>query len=190
MKNQQKKNWVMQFLVVLIAIGFYSTAQAERVDFKVDVRLNDQFSGLDVETKGKCAKKNHDGCVDVAKGTQAKFRFELKGTTWCRLQGGKKWVLGEVYLGGKNSEDKPTSWGGFEDDVEVRADFNFVNEKTGQLIKEDDSDKDTIFIFNNNNSLVPYDIWYKVTAVCTDRYGNAVGDPVETDPRIKNGGRL
>ena len=189
MKNQQTKNRMVRLLVVLTAIGFYSAAQAARVDYKVDVRLNDQHSGLDVETKGKCAKKNHKGCIDVAKGTQAKFRFKLKGNTSCKLQGGKKWVFGEVFLGGKDSEDKPTSWGGFENDAEVRADFNFANEKTGQLNKEDNSDNDDIYIYNNNNSRVPYDIWYKVTAVCVDKHGNAVGDPIETDPRIKNGGR-
>lgn len=190
MNKQQTKNRMMQLLVVLTAIGFYSAAQAERVDYKVEIRLNDQQTALKVETKGKCAKKNHKGCIEVAKGTQAKFRFKLKGTTSCKREGGKKWVFGEVFLGGKNSEDKPTSWGGFENDAAVRADFNFANETTGQLNKEGGSDDNDIYINNNNNSRVPYDIWYKVTAVCEDRNGNAIGDPIETDPRVKNGGRL
>lgn len=190
MKNQRIKNRTLQLLVVLMTIGFYSAAQAERVDHRVDLILVDNQSKLEAETKGKCAKSNHKGCFEVEHGTQAKIRLELKGTNWCRRQGGKKWVLGEVYLGGKNSLVKPDSWGGFEDEPDVRADFNFADEKTGRLNKEDNSDKNTIYIYDNNNSTVPYDIWYKVTAVCTDRYGNAVGDVVEMDPRIKNGGRL
>ncbi|MCP4046721.1 MAG: hypothetical protein GY732_12135, partial [Gammaproteobacteria bacterium] len=103
MKNQQTNYWMMRLLVVLVAIGFYSTVHANRAESKVEIRLNDQHSELDIDTKGKCVKKNHKGCIDVAKGTQARFEFKFVGSKTCNLQGGKKWLLGEVYLGGKNS---------------------------------------------------------------------------------------
>jgi len=189
MTNQQTKNRITQLLVVLTAMACFSMAQAARVNHNVEVRLNDGHTALDVETKGKCANDNHNGCIDVAQGTQARFDFSFAGWKSCKLPDGKRWELGGVYLGGKNSATKPTSWGGFQHDVDVRADFNFADEASGLLNKEDGSNRNSIVIFDNNNSPNGYSIWYKVTAVCVDKDGKVL-DTVETDPRIKNGGRL
>jgi hypothetical protein len=190
MKNQQAKNWLIQFLVVLAAIGFYSMAQAQRVPHPAQLRLNEAQTVVEIETVGKCANDNHNGCIEVAQGTQGRLKFTLVGenANQCNLPGGNKWEIGEAYLGGKGSLTKPNSWGGFQSDSEVKADFNFVNATTGQLQKEAGSNSNSIVIFDENMALNWYNIWYKVTVVCVDNHGNAVGELV-ADPRIKNGGR-
>lgn len=188
MNKQQTKNRMMQLLVVLIAIGFCSMAQAQRGNHPVEVRLNQGHTGLDVDTKGQCTENNHNGCSVVKPGKQTKFHFSFAGWKSCKLPGGKRWELGEVYLGGKNSATKPTSWGGFQNDPQVKIDFNFADEATGRLHKESGSNRNSIVVFDNNNSVGGYDIWYKVTAVCVDSGGNVLST-IETDPRIENGGR-
>ena len=72
--------------------------------------------------------------------------------------------------------------------TKLADDFNFADEATGRLNKEDGSNRNSIVIFDNNNSVNGYNIWYKVTAVCVDNDGKVL-DTVETDPRINNGGR-
>jgi len=188
MKNQKTRNRLIQLLVVLTVVAFCSVAQAQRVNHNVDVKLNSGHTGLDVDTNGNCVNNNHKGCREVAKGTQARFDFSFTGPKRCNLEDGRRWELSEVYLGGKNSADKPTSWGGFQNDADVRDDFNFADEATGLLNKEDGSNSNSIVIFDNNNSVGGYDIWYKVTAVCVDSAGDIL-KTIETDPRIKNGGR-
>lgn len=189
MKKYEMKSGLMQLLVVMITITFCSVAQAARVNFPIDVALNDDHTALEVETNGRCANNNHKGCVEVAQGTQARLDFSFTGWKSCSLPDGRRWELGDVYLGGKNSATKPTSWGGFQNDYEVITDFNFADEATGRLNKEDGSNRNSIVIFDNNNSRTGgYDIWYKLTAVCVDRDGNVL-ETIETDPRIKNGGK-
>ena len=190
MKNQQKKIGMVQLLIVLTAIGFYSMAQAQQVNHNVQVRLNDTQTAVKFKSVGKCANDNHNGCIDVKKGTQGRLKFTLIGdnTSTCNRPGGKKWEIGEAFLGGKGSLTKPNSWGGFQGDSEVKADFNFVDAATGQLAKEDGSNSNSIVIFDDNNALQWYNIWYKLTVVCVDSDGNNV-DELVADPRIKNGGR-
>jgi hypothetical protein len=190
MKNQQAKNWLIQFLVVLTAIGFYSMAQAQRVPHPAQLRLNEAQTVVEIETVGKCANDNHNGCIEVAQGTQGSLKFTLVGNNvnQCNRPGGKKWEIGEAYLGGKGSLTKPNSWGGFQSDSEVKADFNFVNATTGQLKKESGSNANSIVVFDENMALNWYNIWYKVTILCVDSDGEPV-DKLVADPRIKNGGR-
>jgi hypothetical protein len=190
MKNQQAEKRLMQFLIVLTAIGFYSMAQAQRVNHPVQLRLNEAQTVVEIETVGKCANDNHNGCIEVAHGTQGRLNFTLVGNNanQCNRPDGKKWEIGEAYLGGKGSLTKPDSWGGFQNDSKVKADFNFVNATTGQLKKESGSNSNSIVIFDENMALEWYNIWYKVTIVCVDSDGNTVGELV-ADPRIKNGGR-
>jgi hypothetical protein len=190
MKNQQTKKRLMQFLIVLAAFGFYSMAQAQRVNHTVQMRLNDLQTEVKFKTVGKCANDNHNGCIEVARGTQGRLKLTLvaDNTSQCNRPGGKKWEVGEVYLGGKGSLTKPNSWGGFQSDSEVKADFNFVNATTGQLKKESGSNANSIVVFDENMALNWYNIWYKVTILCVDSDGEPV-DKLVADPRIKNGGR-
>ena len=190
MKNQRAKRRLMQFFIVLAAIGFYSAAQAQRENHPAQLRLNEAQTVVEIETVGKCANDNHNGCIEVAKGTQGRLKFTLVGenANHCNRPGGKKWEIGEAYLGGKGSLTKPSSWGGFQNDPVVKADFNFVDAATGQLEKEAGSSKNSIVIFDENTAAQWYNIWYKVTVVCVDSNGDTV-DELVADPRIKNGGR-
>ena len=187
MKNKKSKIRLIRFLVLIAAFGFYSMAHAQRVNHPVELRLNGSQTVLEATTRGKCRTNNHPGCIEVEQNTQARFNFSLAGNKSCSLPGGSSWILGEVYLGGKGSMSKPNSWGGFESDAEVQADFNFSNASAGQLVKESGSNQNSIVIFDENVSPNGYDIWYKVTALCVDDSGGVVG-MVEMDPRVKNGG--
>lgn len=189
MKNHGVKNRLVPLLVIITAIGFYSTAQAQRVNHPVQMQLDAAQTVLDVTTRGRCAQDNHPGCIEVAHGTQGRLQFTLMGSNanQCNLPGGSHWEAGDVYLGGKGSTTKPNSWGGFQNDHEVQADFNFADAATGLLNEEAGSNQNSIVIFDDNVSPNGYDIWYKVTVVCVDNGGNIIGE-VEMDPRIKNGG--
>lgn len=187
MNKDRVNRELFRLLVLVFAIAFCSMAHAQRVNHNIELRLNETATMLDITTKGNCANANHPGCIDVARGTTARFNFSFVGNRSCNLASGSSWVAGEVYLGGKNSVDKPGSWGGFENDAQVQADFNFVDAATGLLAKEAGSNQNSIVIFDDNMSANGYDIWYMVTADCVDSGGNVLGQ-VETDPRIKNGG--
>jgi hypothetical protein len=190
MKNQLTKKRLMQFLIVLTALGFYSMAQAQRVNHPVQLWLNEAQTVVKFKGVGGCTNDNHSGCIEVAHGTQGRLKFTLAGdnTSQCNRPGGEKWEVGEAYLGGKGSLTKPNSWGGFQSDSEVKADFNFVDATTGQLKKESGSNANSIVVFDENMALEWYNIWYKVTIVCVDSGGEPV-DELVADPRIKNGGR-
>lgn len=184
MKNYLAKHRLSQLLVVLVAIGFYSMAQAQLVNVNVQVQLDDDQNKLEVTTRGQCSNNNHKGCIHVKQGKQARINFSFGGSPQCNRPGGVSWEIGEVYLGGKDSMSKPDSWGGL--DAQVQADFSVADAESGRLNKGAGSNKRSIVISNNNNKA--YDIWYKVTAVCVNGSGSTVGVPAETDPRIKNGG--
>jgi hypothetical protein len=187
MKNKSVKKGILRSLVLLMAIGVYSMAHAQRVNHPVELRLDPSAGILEATTRGKCQTNNHPGCIEVDTGTQARINFSFVGNRNCDLEDNSSWQAGEVYLGGKGSGDKPESWGGFEDDAEVQADFNLADASTGRLVKEAGSNQNSIVILNDNTSVNGYDIWYTVTAVCVDESGNVL-DEIRMDPRIKNGG--
>lgn len=187
MINYKVKSRLVRILVLIVAFGFYSMAHAQRVNHPVELRLNESQTKLEATDRGKCSSNNHPGCIEVAPNTQARFNFSLVGNRSCSLPGGSSWILGEVYLGGKGSASEPNRWGGFQNDAEVQADFNFSNASAGQLVKEAGSNPGSIVIFDDNVSPNGYDIWYKVTAECVDSNGDVVGT-VDMDPRVKNGG--
>ena len=183
MKNHLAENRLLQLLVVLAAIGFYSVAQAQRTNITVQLELNGNQKKLEVTTRGQCSNNNHNGCIVVRQGTQARINFSFVGKKQCKLPGGVSWKVGEVFLGGKGSLSKPGRWGGL--DEQVQADFNVADAASGLLNKESGSNDQSIVIFDDNHN--KYDIWYKVTAVCVNGDGSVI-DTVETDPRIKNEG--
>jgi hypothetical protein len=183
LKNLQAKGSLLQSFVVLAAIGFYSMAQAQVENFNVQLRINGTQTGVDITTTGNCSKDNHNGCIEVDKGKQARINFTLIGDKNCNKSDDAKWVMGDVYLGGKGSAGKPSRWGDLR--YQVKQDFNVASTTSGRLKNEPDSNKNSLIIMDKN--LHAYDIWYKVTTYCIDRDGNSIGK-LESDPRIKNGG--
>ena len=178
MKNEKVNKGLFYLLVLAFAIGFYTNAHAQRVNHNVELRVNEANGVLDVTTRGNCGNANHPGCIDVARGTTARFNFSFVGNRACSQAPDSTWVAGEVYLGGKGSADKPGSWGGFENDTEVQADFSFADASTGRLAKDAGSNQNSIVILNDNNSANGYDIWYTVTADCVDGDGNVLDEKI------------
>ena len=185
--NKDKSSRIIRFLAIIAVLGISSSAYAQRVNHTVDLRLDEAQTMLEAETRGSCSRNNHPGCIAVARGTQGRLNFNLTGNKVCQMQSGASWEVGEVYLGGKNSESKPGSWGGFGNDAEVQADFNFSDPATGELVAEAGSNENSFVILDENLSEGGYDIWYTVTAHCVDGGGNILAT-VELDPRIENGG--
>lgn len=183
MTNYLTKTGVLQVFALLAVAGFCTMAQAQVDNVAVQLALDSGQNMLNVTTRGNCSDNNHNGCVTVRQGTQARINFSLVGNKQCNRAGDAFWELGEVYLGGKNSQGKPGYWGSLDD--EVQADFNVADAANGRLYGESGSNDQSIVIFDQNN--YEYDIWYKVTAVCVDGGGSII-DTIETDPRIKNGG--
>jgi len=181
--NNKIKNikFLMQLTTILAAASFVLVAEAQVSNVTVSLQVNAAQNGMDVTTRGGCASSNHNGCVEVPVNKKVRMQFVLNGNRQCN---GGQWNLSAVYLGGKNSAAKPGSWGGL--DSEVQGDFNVANASTGLLNPDSGSNKQKIVIYDANNHA--YDIWYKVTAVCTSNSGSTMGLPIETDPRIRNGG--
>jgi len=75
MKNYFAKNRLFQLLVALVAIGFYSMAQAQLVNVNVQVQLNGDQDKLEVTTMGQCGNNNHNGCIHVRKRDAGKNQF-------------------------------------------------------------------------------------------------------------------
>jgi len=178
-----KKRVLLQLAMLIVATGFYSVTQAQVDNITVQLALDANQTKLLATTVGSCQKANHKGCVNVKKDRKARIHYVLKGNTNCNKPGGKKWKLGDVYLGGKNSANKPGVWGNL--DQEVRADFNVADAASGRLNGEAGSNDQQIIISDQNK--YKYDIWYKVTANCVDSDGK-VKATIETDPRIENDG--
>jgi hypothetical protein len=187
MINHQVKSRLLQVLVLTAVIGFNPLALAQVENYTVQMRLNGNQTELDVESKGRCSKNNHKGCIEVPHKKKAKVNFSFVGKKQCNRPAGVSWEVGEVYLGGKDKSDKPGSSGWGNLDADVKADFNVADAVSGRLNKEAGSNKNSIVISDEN--ILPYEIWYKVTAVCVDGSGKII-DTIETDPRIKNGGSL
>ncbi len=171
---------LLQLSLILAVMVLSPLAKAQVMNQTVALQVNADQSVLGVTTRGGCAKNNHKGCIDVPVKKQVRIQFVLNGNRNCM---GGRWNLSGVYLGGKNSPDKPGTWGNL--DAEVQEDFNVANASTGRLNHDSGSNKQKIVIFDANRHA--YDIWYKVTAECNDDDGVTMAT-LETDPRIKNGG--
>ncbi len=183
MKNHLAKSRLFQLLVVFAVTGYFTVAQAQVVNVNVQLQLDSGQTRLDVITHGQCSNNNHNGCLVVRPGTKARINFSFVGNRQCNRASGATWGLNEVYLGGKNRNNKPNHWGNL--DSEVQADFDVADPASGLLNPEAGSNDQSIVIFDGNNNA--YDIWYKVVAVCVDGSGSPI-DTIETDPRIKNEG--
>lgn len=181
--NETKRNIksLMQLTLIVVLAGWYPAAHAQVKNMTVALQVNAAQNGMDVTTRGSCARKNHNGCVDVPVKKKARIQFILNGNRKCN---GGTWNLSGVYLGGKNSPEKTGSWGNL--DSEVQSDFSVANASTGLLNPDSGSNKQKIVIFDANKHA--YDIWYKVTADCVNDSNGSIMNTINTDPRIKNGG--
>jgi hypothetical protein len=183
-KDHLTKTRLLQIFIALVLTGLFSVAQAQTVNHNVQMQLDNIQSKLEITTQGQCGNKNHNGCIDVKANKQARINFSFVGNKQCNRAAGAKWEIGEVYLGGKNSPNKPQSWGSL--DQEVKNDFNVADASIGLLNKDAGSNDQSIIITDQNKSA--YDIWYKVTAICKNSSGSILGQPAVSDPRIRNGG--
>jgi hypothetical protein len=184
MKNHLTKTRLLQIFIALLLTGLFTVAQAQTVNHNVQMQLDNIQSKLVITTRGQCGNNNHNGCIDVKAHKKARINFSFVGNKQCNRAEGAKWEIGEVHLGGKNSQNKPQSWGGL--DQEVEDDFNVADASTGLLNKGAGSNEQSIIITDQNESA--YDIWYKVTAICRNSSGSILGEPAVSDPRITNGG--
>jgi len=183
MKKLDVRTMFFRVLTGLALMGIVSVAQAQTDNVNVQLTLDSSQTALDITTRGNCSDNNENGCVEVGRNKKARINFSFTGQRNCDLQEGARWNLDEVYLGGKDSVDKPRSWGYL--DAQVQADFNVADAGSGLLNKDSGSNDQSIIIFDQNN--YAYDIWYLVTAVCVASDGSRLA-VVESDPRIKNGG--
>lgn len=164
--------------------ALYST-QVSAQTTNVDLVINANQTQITPETRGNCGRQNHPGCVQTTRASHANINFRLGNQyTSCNRAAGATWRLSAVYLGGKNSPVKPTSWGTL--DAEVTADFNFADAASGRLNLENGSNDRRLSISDANQ--YTYDVWYTVEAQCVGTDGTVL-DTLLVDPRISNVGQ-
>ena len=185
MRNYLTKISLVSLLAVFMLTGVLSDAQAQVEMFKVQLDLDVNQTKLIANSVGRCSSDNHPGCIEVGHKKTAKIDFVFIEDKKCNRTDGARWELSEVYLGGKDSSEKPKSnkWGNL--DAEIEADFNVADLVSGLLNEESGSNAQKIIISDENN--YAYDIWYKVTADCVNDSGSVLAT-IETDPRLRNGG--
>lgn len=167
-KQTSKLKVLLQLVLVLSSLGFYSAVQAAAI--AVGLKVNASQTGLEVTTRGSCVSGNNSkGCVGVAKGKRTNINFNLPNA---RCAGNEKWQLGQVTLSTSN-KGQPGGIGPV-----AASDFN-ADEVSG-VVTPVSSSGNHIMIRDNNSQ--EYDIWYTVSASCG-------GNTIYTDPRIENGGQ-
>jgi len=176
------------FLIFLLT-GICSVAVADIhyfVQMTVHASENELTIKTDRNSAGGCRIGREKGCVRAKQGERdIKLSFLLAGNTKCNLTNGVDWKLKDVTLGGKNSSSKPSSWGGFGTDGDVKGDFDFQDADTGVLNPyTTPSDRQITILDKNKNA---YFLYYKVTAECLDGSGNVL-KTITTDPRVINEG--
>jgi len=180
-KNTRNRAYAV---TVAMAAGLLFASEASADVYQVQLELNQDQTKLEAITRGQCAQKDHPGCVEVGKGKHGDLQFILTGNKQCDKADGAKWGLTQVFLGGKNSPEKPLAWGDL--DAEVIADFDVADAGSGLLNNDSGSNDSLIKISDKNQSA--YDIWYTVVANCVGPDGSFLGT-LKLDPRVKNVGR-
>jgi hypothetical protein len=170
--------------LVLLALFLLAAgpAQAQPRDTTTEMVVNSTGTALDISTGSECGN-SQKGCKEAKPGQQLKLKMRLEGDRDCKRSGGARWMLDAVYLGGFNSETKPGQRGNLP--ALVAEDFD-VDLATGRVNPQSSSGKKIDFRNDNNNA---YSLWYEVTAVCVSRRGQTIGEPISTDPLIRNRGR-
>ena len=176
-----RKAFAITVAIAAAGLLFASEASAEKIS--VSLKINEGQTALEVSSRGNCSNHNHKGCVQVTKYKPADIHFNLNSDKKCNMADDAQWELTQVYLGGKNSETKPLSWGNL--DAEVATDFDVADAASGLLNVQNGSNPQNIRVSNKNTKA--YSVWYTVVASCMDRDGNVMGT-LEVDPRVKNTG--
>ena len=194
MKTKPINVWISLtgWLVLTLLLAFDANAAPVKYTVELEVAaggaelnvINDQPS-----SKRCTSTRAFKGCLKVKQGKKATFTFNMDDVVACGANNAGKWILRNVYLGGKGSAGKPadSGWGGL--DAEVKADFDVADNGTGRLTPKSTSTGKggKIKIDDDNQSRNGYEIWYKVEAYCMK--GNAtLAGPIMSDPRIVNGG--
>lgn len=159
-------------------------AHAAPRDTKTELQVNAAGTMLEItNTPSECGN-GQAGCKEAKEKEELKLKMRLEGDKECkRPGGGYRWRLLEVYLGGYNSPVKPAAPGGLP--AQVGNDFD-VDLVTG-LVTPRSAGYSKIDFRNSNQDA--YSVWYRVDAICVDRFGRRVGEPISTDPQIINRGR-
>ena len=191
MKEQFKTSrYTLGVLAITGALAVVSTASAKNpksVDLEI---VNNKLVMLTSKGENDCpwGRPREKGCIKVKKNNKSEIYFHLKKDE-CTLEGGTKWELNAVYLGGYNAASKPDE-SGFDitpdvDYDKVNSDFNITNRSSGQVKLVDKSAKKLAI---NDENQHKYVVWYKIEAIC--KRSETDTDPYITtyDPRVRNGG--
>jgi len=198
-RNQSEivKIWFLKGALTMLLIS--SAVAVHAASFSVDFEVSDNGKKLLITNDQPDGKKCPAMVPPPAKGCmfvkhKAVFRtanitFKLEAEVACGVNKDGIWKLREVYLGNKDTAEKPANpgdWGSLDDKVQV--DFDVNDASTGLLnpSKLTDSGGGSIKIKNKNKS--KYYIWYKVVAKCM-KGSVDMGGSITTDPRVVNEGR-
>jgi len=189
-KRSKTIKYILGVLAITGALAVASTASAKNpksVDLEI---VNNKLVMLTSERENDCPwdEPREKGCIKVKRNNRSEIYFHLKEDD-CTLEGGKKWELNAIYLGGYNAKRKPETHGFDEtpdaDYDKVNSDFGITDRSSGQVkLTEKKAKKLTI----NNENHHKYVVWYKVEAIC--KRSETDPDPYITtfDPRVRNGG--
>ena len=197
MKIQFRTSRLITGVTAICALAIATTASAKspkEVSLEI-VRVNGDEQ-LTITTKpgaNDCGllSRRDKGCIKFKRNEKkAKIYFHLKGDTKCGLDSGTDWKLNEVYLGGFNSNSKPSKTDfGFDnisgpDYKKVDDDFGIVNRTSGLVASVKESDRKMTITDKN---LSKFNVWYKIEAIC-ERDDGGDAHRRSSDPRVKNGG--
>jgi hypothetical protein len=164
-KTSGKLKFLLQLVVVLSMLGFYSAVHAQAI--VVGLQVNADQDGLEITTRGNCKKSpNPNGCIYARGAVQINFNLPN-----ARCSDNESWQLDQVMLG---NSDK-----GEPGNISSTAANDFDADQASGVVTPVASSANHILIQNNNSAV--YDIWYTVSASCG-------GETIYTDPRIENGG--
>ncbi len=193
-KTKPRNIWVC--LTMWLALPLLLAFEVNAAPVKYTVELEVAAGGTELNVNNdqpsskKCSSsKAFRGCLKVKAGKKATFTFNMDDVVACGANNAGKWVLRNVYLGGKDSTGKPAANGWGNLDAEVKADFDVADNGTGRLTPKSTSKSKggKIKISDANQSRNGYEIWYKVEAYCMQGNTTLAG-PIMSDPRIVNGG--
>jgi hypothetical protein len=189
MKIQFRTSRFITGVTAVCVLAIATTASAKNPK-AVELSISGDKLSMDT-SKGKndCQlfTSRNKGCIRLKRNEKSKIEFHLTGEANCTLESGTKWKLNAVYLGGFNSDSKPTEGFGFTSDAnfdKVNKDFNGVNKMSGLVTPVDKRDKKITINDKNENK---YNVWYKIEAICEREDGEAA-HTTSFDPRVRNGG--
>jgi hypothetical protein len=180
----RNSSWI-SLLIFVFAVG---NVQAKVFDVTLTVNTAKQTLEVsDTPTKHGCSHNNPSkGCLKIGQSRKGDIGFALEKTFTCGDNDEGIWELTEIYLGGKNQANKPSTWGNL--DAEVQKDFSVANYSTGRLtLRSRARSGQSMRIYDQNDAKTEYWIYYRVEAMC---FANdiQIAGPIVSDPRIVNEG--